>query len=239
LVGILVTLASPEVAEALAICGVEWLFVDMEHSPTLDPAAVQRIAQAVAGRCYVLVRVPTNDEAWIKKVLDAGVDGVIVPHVRSGDDARRAVGAAKYPPLGGRGIGIARAHQYGMDFAGYVARANDSTALVVQIEDAAAVQAVEEILAVPGADAAFIGPFDLSGSMGKLGQLDDPAAQAAIEKVLASCVAADMPVGIYAGTPQAAKVETERGIRFVAVSTDIGLMIGAAKGAMAHATDAP
>ncbi|MGH4022167.1 MAG: HpcH/HpaI aldolase family protein [Pseudonocardiaceae bacterium] len=239
LLGTLVTLASSEVAEALAICGIEWLFVDMEHSPALDPAAVQQIAQAVAGRCYTLVRVPVNDEAWIKKVLDSGADGVIVPHVRSGADARRAVLAAKYPPLGGRSVGIARAQQYGADFAGYLTRANDTTALVLQIEEIDAVQALDDILGTPGTDAVFIGPYDLSGSMGKLGQLSDPEVRAAIEEVLSGCKAAGMPLGIFAGTRQTARGEAERGINFIAIGTDLSLMVSAAKSAMAEIAAAP
>jgi 2-keto-3-deoxy-L-rhamnonate aldolase RhmA len=229
LIGTLVTLDSPEVAETLALGGIEWLFVDTEHAPTLDARAVQRIAQAVAGRCYTVARVPVNEEAWIKKVLDAGADGVIVPHVRNAEDARRAVDAAKYPPLGARSVGIARAQGYGLDFVGYLGRANESTALVLQIEDVDGVHNLAEILDVPGFDAVLIGPYDLSGSMGRLGEVEDPEVRAAVDKVRAGCRTARMPLGIFAATAAAARAEVSSGISFVAVGTDLGLMSGAAR----------
>jgi 2-keto-3-deoxy-L-rhamnonate aldolase RhmA len=228
-VGTLVTLASPEAADALALAGLDWLFVDMEHSPVLDPAAVLRIVQAVAGKADVLVRVPTNDDVWITKVLDTGADGVIVPCVNSAEQARRAVSAAKYPPLGRRSVGITPAHGYGADFAGYIDRANGSTALVVQIEDIAAVEHVDEIIATPGVDAAFIGPYDLSGSMGKLGQVDDPDVQRAIERVVDGCAQVGMPLGFFSMTTDGARKALQRGIRFLAVGTDIGLLMAAGK----------
>jgi 2-dehydro-3-deoxyglucarate aldolase/4-hydroxy-2-oxoheptanedioate aldolase len=228
-VGTLVTLASPEAADALAIAGLGWLFVDMEHSPVLDPTAVQRIVQAVAGKVDVLVRVPTNDDAWIKKVLDTGADGVIVPHVSSAEEALRAVNSAKYPPLGRRSVGITPAHGYGADFAGYVDRANESTALVVQIEDVAAVENLDEIVATPGVDAAFIGPYDLSGSMGRLGQIDDPEVQRAIERVVTGCATAGMPLGFFSTTIDGARQALHRGIRFLAVGTDVGLLMDAGR----------
>jgi 2-keto-3-deoxy-L-rhamnonate aldolase RhmA len=228
-VGTLVTLASPEAADALALAGLDWLFVDMEHSPVLDPAAVLRIVQAVAGKTDVLVRVPTNDDVWIKKALDTGADGVIVPCVSSAEQARRAVYAAKYPPLGRRSVGITPAHGYGADFAGYIDRANESTALVVQIEDITAVEHVDEIIATAGVDAAFIGPYDLSGSMGKLGQVDDPDVQRAIERVVDGCAKVGMPLGFFSMTTDGARKALERGIRFLAVGTDIGLLMAAGK----------
>jgi 2-keto-3-deoxy-L-rhamnonate aldolase RhmA len=232
-VGTLVTLASPEAADALAVAGLDWLFVDMEHSPVLDPTAVLHIVQAIAGKTDVLVRVPTNDDAWIKKVLDTGADGVIVPHVNSAEEALRAVNSAKYPPLGRRSVGITPAHGYGANFAGYNDRANESTALVVQIEDIAAVEHLDEIIATPGVDAAFIGPYDLSGSMGKPGQVDDPDVQRAIERVVDGCAKAGMPLGFFSTTTEGARRARERGIRFLAVGTDIGLLMGAAKDILA------
>ncbi|WTW94318.1 aldolase/citrate lyase family protein [Streptomycetaceae bacterium NBC_01309] len=234
----MVTVDSPESAEALAIAGVEWLFLDAEHSPVLNPAAVQRIVQAVAGRAYTLVRVPYNDETWIKQALDAGASGVIVPHVRNGYDARRAVASAKYPPLGSRSVGIARAHDYGLDFPGYLERANRSTALVVQIEDAEAVEALDEILAVTGVDGVFVGPYDLSGSLGRLGNLQDPDVRAAVEAVVAGSRKARMPLGIYTATADAARAEIERGFGFLAVGTDLGHLVGAVRDVVAQTVGA-
>ncbi|HEY0640807.1 MAG TPA: aldolase/citrate lyase family protein [Pseudonocardiaceae bacterium] len=233
LLGTLLTVPAPEVAEALALAGVDWLFLDGEHAPGLDPAAAQHILQAVAGRCPVLVRVPANDPAWTQRVLDAGADGVIVPHVRSVADARRAVRDARYPPLGGRGVGIARAQGYGADLAGYLARANDSTVLVAQIEDAEALDALDDILRVPGLDAVLAGPYDLSGSLGRLGDVGHPEVLAAVEHVRARCRAAGVPFGAFAGTVDAARAELAAGARFVAVGTDLGLLTGAAREVLA------
>lgn len=236
-IGTLVTLASSEVAEALVVAGLDWLFVDMEHSPALDPQAVLHIVQAVAHRVDVLVRVPTNDDAWIKKVLDTGADGVIVPHVRSASEARQAVASAKYPPLGRRSVGITPAHGYGATFGSYVESANTSTSLVVQIEDIEAVEQLDEILAVDGVDAAFIGPYDLSGSMGMLGEVDHPDVRRAVAQVIARCHEVGMPVGIFAGALPAALRELDGGMRFVAIGTDIGLLLGAAQDVVSAAKD--
>ncbi|MFD5127140.1 HpcH/HpaI aldolase family protein [Streptomyces olindensis] len=233
LLGTLVTVASPEVAEALAITGVEWLFLDAEHSPVMHPAAVQSIVQAVAGRSYTLVRVPKNDETWIKSALDAGADGVIVPHIKNAEDVEWAVGWAKYPPLGKRSVGITRAHSYGADFAGYLERANAATALVLQIEDIEAVEALPEILSIPGVDALFIGPYDLSGSMGRLGEVQDPDVQEAIETVVAASNRHGIPIGAFAATAAGAKAEVKRGIGFIAVGTDLGHLTGAVANSLA------
>ncbi|HEY9413050.1 MAG TPA: aldolase/citrate lyase family protein [Jiangellaceae bacterium] len=229
ILGTVVTVDSPQVAEALVLAGVQWLFLDSEHSAALDPGAVQRIVQAVGSRCPAVVRVPANDATWIHQALDAGADGVIVPHVRSAADARQAVSAVKYPPLGARSVGIARAHGYGLRFAEYLRSANDRTALVVQIEDIDAVEALPEILAVTGVDAVFVGPYDLSGSMGLLGQVDHPSVRAAVDEVRRVCAEAGMPLGIFTATAEAARAEVTSGSRLIAVGTDLGLMTSAAQ----------
>ncbi|HZM83145.1 MAG TPA: aldolase/citrate lyase family protein [Candidatus Limnocylindrales bacterium] len=225
--GTLITLASPEIADALAITGVDWVFVDMEHSPAIDPTAVLHIVQAIGGRADVFVRVPVNDEVWIKKSLDAGADGVIVPHVVTQEDATRAVHAAKYPPLGRRSVGITPAHGYGSNFQSYLANANSSTRLVVQIEDIEAMKNLDAILGVEGVDAAFVGPYDLSGSMGKLGQLADPEVQSTIDTIIEKCRSAGVPLGIYASDVAGARQALDRGVDFVAVGTEVGLLMSA------------
>jgi 2-keto-3-deoxy-L-rhamnonate aldolase RhmA len=124
-IGTIVTLETPDVAEMLSLCGFDWLFIDMEHGP-LSPATTQHIIQAVGGDCSSIVRVPENSEVWIKKALDTGCDGVIVPQVKSAEDARLAVTATKFPPQGSRSVGIARAHGYGMSFTEYVAEVSSN-----------------------------------------------------------------------------------------------------------------
>jgi 2-keto-3-deoxy-L-rhamnonate aldolase RhmA len=144
-IGTIVTLETPDVAEMLSLCGFDWLFIDMEHGP-LSPGTTQHIIQAVADDCSSIVRVPENSEAWVKKALDTGCDGIIVPQVKSAEEARLAVTATKFPPQGSRSVGIARAHGYGMSFTEYVASANDKVALVILIEHIDAVNNLEESL---------------------------------------------------------------------------------------------
>lgn len=177
LVGTVVTLAAPEVAEILSASGLDWLFVDMEHAP-LDPLAAQRLL--AASRLPCVVRVPDGEEATLKKALDLGAAGVMVPMVNSAAQAETIVRLCKYPPRGTRGVGIGRAHAYGPGFADYVREADAATIVVVQCERAAAVEAIDAIARVEGVDAVLVGPYDLSGSLGRLGEIDHPEVQTAI-----------------------------------------------------------
>ncbi len=227
--GTLVTTDSAEVVEVISSCGFEWLFFDVEHSPLLEPATVQRLLQVVQGTCYSVVRVPENGEAWIKRMLDTGCDGVLVPHVNNGRDAERAVRAAKYPPDGSRSVGIARAHRYGLGFRDYLERANEDIAVIVQVEHVQAVRNIEEILAVSGVSAVFIGPYDLSGSMDRLGYIQEPRVTQAVDFVRQRCGEAGMPVGIFAPEIKSARAELEKGTSFVAVGSDLGYLASSAK----------
>lgn len=173
LIGTLISLPSPEVAELLAEVGFDWLFIDAEHGP-FESAGALRLLQAVGARCASLVRVPAGEEVWIKKALDIGAAGVIIPQVNSAEQALRVVRHCKYPPFGTRGVGIARAHGYGLGFSDYVAEANDGLAVIVQAEHIEAVRDIAAIARVPGVNAVLIGPYDLSTSMGKPGQITDP-----------------------------------------------------------------
>lgn len=227
-IGTLVTVDSPQVAEVLALCGYDWLFLDMEHS-TLGVAEVQRLVQAVGGRCRTIVRVAENSEVCIKRVLDTGCDGIMVPQVNSTDDALRAVRAAKYPPLGRRSVGIARAQGYGLTFAEYVRDANERTSVIVQIEHATAVENVDEILGVEGVEAAFVGPYDLSGSLNRLGDVGSDEVQQAIERVRSACRRAQVPLGIFVADTDAARVQIAAGCAFVAVGIDLAILGVAAR----------
>lgn len=230
--GTLVTLPCPSVAEILADSGFDWLFLDMEHGP-LDVHVVQSILQAVDRQVACLVRVPINDETWIKRVLDLGVSGIIVPQIRTPADAEQAVAACRYPPRGRRGVGVARAQRYGAQLAEYLATANDRIAVVIQIEHIDAVQAIDEILAVEGIDAALIGPFDLSASMGKIGQVQDPEVQAAIEHVRQACQRHGVASGIFTATAEAASAYIDQGFRLIAIGTDT-LFLGQAARSTVH-----
>lgn len=231
-IGTLVTIGAPEVAEMLSMCGYDWLFIDMEHGP-FSIGQVQHIVQVVRGGCSAIVRVPKNDDVWIKRALDTGCDGIIIPHVNSAEEARRAVAAAKYPPLGARSAGVSRAHDYGMNFGDYVATANEQIALIIQAEHIDAVNNLDDILSVEGIDAVFIGPYDLSGSMNRLGEVTSEPVQAAIHTIKQTCTARDMPFGIFVMQAGAARQEIDGGCDFVAVGTDAIMMWGAAKDSLA------
>jgi len=195
LIGTILTLPTPELAEICAQAGFDWLFLDMEHG-LLDIPAVQRLAQA-AGDCPCVVRVPAGDGTGIQRALDTGVAGVIIPQVNSAGQAAWAVRQAKYPPIGDRGTGVTRAHGYGARFAEYVANANAEVAVILQAEHIRAVEQIDSILAVDGVDAVIIGPYDLSASMGKAGQVSDPDVQAAITQIREACIAHHRPMGIF------------------------------------------
>ncbi len=227
LVGTLLTLPSPEIAEVCSNIGFDWLFLDMEHG-LLDITAVQRILQAVGERCACIVRVPANEEVWIKQALDAGADGLIFPHLNTAEEVSKVVGWSLYPPQGGRSIGIARAQGYGARLKESLASANKGLALIGQAEHIRAVDNIEKILKVTGLDAIFIGPFDLSASMGKPGRIMDEDVQAAMTKVRKACLERGVPVGIFAKDVEFAKKSLAEGYSLICVSTDTTLLANSA-----------
>lgn len=228
LIGTLLTVSSPEVAEALALLGFDWIFIDLEHG-SLSILEAQRAIQAVANRSLTLVRVPDGTPENIKRVLETGCSGIIVPMVSSEEYAHRIVALAKYPPMGTRSVGLGRAQGYGLRFAEYLATANAETSVVVQIEHCDAVANVDQILAVPGIDAIFVGPYDLSNSMGLVGQVNHPDVAASIDKVRAACARTNSPMGIYCSNADQARKEIDAGARLIAVGTDIMHMANSAK----------
>ncbi len=226
LLGSIVTLPSPEVAELFSRAGFDWLFVDTEHAP-LDPLAAQGLLQAA--RCPCLVRVPSGEEAVIKKALDIGAAGVVVPQVNTAADAARIVSYCRYPPRGSRGVGIVRAQGYGLDFKQYVAGANDSIIVMLQIEHFEAVNNIDAIVRVPGVDALMIGPYDLSGTMGRLGDVNHPEVEQAIERVRTACAAAGMKLGIFAATAEGMQPYVRKGYSLPIAGMDLMLLGAAAK----------
>lgn len=219
LIGTILSLPSPEIAEILSEMGFDWLFVDTEHG-LLGPGSVQRILQATGSNCPVIVRVPAGDDISIKKVLDLGPAGVIIPHVNSAEDAHRIVRFCKYPPEGSRSVGISRAHGYGMRFQEYVDSANQKVAVILQIEHIRAVRNIESIVKVSGFDAIFVGPYDLSGSMGKIGEVTAPEVQREIEVVRTVCSNAGLALGIFGADAEAVKPFIDRGYTLIAVGID-------------------
>lgn len=172
-IGSWITIPSDEVAEIMSQAGFDWLTIDMEHSAiTLDKAqGLIRIIELY--QVKPLVRVGINDPTLIKRVMDAGAHGVIVPMVNSKNDAEQAVGSVKYPPKGFRGVGLARAQKYGFGFKDYKKWNDEHSLVIVQIEHIQAVENLESILSVEGIDGFIVGPYDLSASLGVPGQFDN------------------------------------------------------------------
>ncbi len=227
LIGTLVSLASPEVAEIMAGVGFDWLFLDAEHS-ALSTRDLQHIIQN-AGTTPCVVRVEASAEAPIKKALDIGAAGIIAPLVNSAEQAAQVVHWAKYAPQGTRGVGIGRAHAYGMKFQDYVQHANENTAVIVQAEHIDAVNNIAAIAQVPGLDAVLVGPYDLSASLGHLGEVNHPEVLAAIDHVTQVCQAAQLPLGIFGLTTKAVRPYLERGYTLITVGMDTVLLGSAAR----------
>jgi len=222
LIGTLLTLPAPELAEISAGAGFDWLFLDMEHG-LLDLGAVQRVVQTVGERCPCLIRVPVNEESWITKALDVGSAGLIFPHLNTPEEAASVVRQSQYPPQGARSIGMARAQGYGVRFDEYLASANKETILVAQVEHIDAVRNIDWILDVTGIDAAFIGPYDLSASLNKPGRVADPDVVKAIGLVRRACEGRGKPAGIFARDTETAAKALEEGFSFVCVGMDVTL----------------
>lgn len=237
--GTWLSLGSPLAAEQLAQAGFDWLNIDQEHQG-IDATLTQYILQAIsiAPDVVPLVRVPWNDGAYIKRALDAGAYGVVIPMVNSRAEAERAVAWCKYPPQGTRSIGGIRPRLYGG--ADYVQRANDQILVVVQIEHIDAVKHAREILSVPGIDAYLVGPNDLCASMGLLPSLEPDHAEfwPAVEEVQRIARDLGVPSGIHVATAARARLVIERGYQFVSLASDASFMASAAAAAVQEARGA-
>lgn len=227
LLGTMVTIPDPTIAEILAQEGFDWLFIDGEHGP-LGTSEVLAILQAVGEKVPCIVRVPACAETPIKQMLDIGAAGIIVPQVNTAEQAAEVVRYAKYAPQGARGVGLARAHGYGKKFADYLSSANDEIMVVVQAEHALAVENIEEIVQVEGVDAVLLGPYDLSASLGKMGAVTDPIVTQAIDKITAACQAVSMPLGYFGVNADAIRPYAEQGYTLLVAGTDTLLLSGAA-----------
>jgi 2-keto-3-deoxy-L-rhamnonate aldolase RhmA len=226
LIAPLLTLNSPPVFELLAEVGFDWLFIDAEHSP-LDTAQMQALMQA-AGATPCVVRLSASDDLHVKRALDIGAAGIIAPQVNSVEHAQRIVQAAKYAPAGQRGLGIARAHRYGLRVREYMQSANDDTAVIVQAEHRDAITQIREIVRVNGVDGVLIGPYDLSASLGRPGAVDHPDVRDAIARVRDACLEANLPIGIFGVTPDAVKPYIEQGFTLIVAGVDTMLLANAA-----------
>ncbi|MBI4891865.1 MAG: 2,4-dihydroxyhept-2-ene-1,7-dioic acid aldolase [Acidobacteria bacterium] len=234
-----IQIGHPAIAEVLAGAGFDWVAVDVEHG-IVDLSDIAHLFRAIELHGAVPVaRLPFNDPIWIKRVLDAGACGLIIPMVNSAAEARAAMDQAKYPPLGCRGYGYSRANQHGREFDSYIRRANEEIAIVMQIEHRRGIEEIDAILEVPGVDAAFIGPLDLSGSYGKTGQLEDPEIVEALRTFRASCQGHSISAGMHLVHPTAGSIQQalRDGYTMMALGLDNTLLAAAAGAALDAARD--
>jgi 2-dehydro-3-deoxyglucarate aldolase len=220
-IGSWITIAHPSIAEIMALAGFDWLTIDAEHG-AIGIESVQVLMQAMSRTDTVaLVRVGGSDRSIVTRVLDAGAEGVVFPMILTEDDALRAVRSVKFPPEGTRGVGLARAHGYSEEGRDqYLKYANEEILIVVQIEHITAVDNIDRILAVGGIDAVYIGPSDLSASMGLLGQCDHPSVLKEIKRVCAAAARAGVPLGIPANKPEEVRACISEGYQFIQVGVD-------------------
>lgn len=225
-IGSWITIGHTAVAEIMAKRGFDWLTVDMEHSAiTLSEAQSMIQVIGLAGS-IPLVRVGKNDANLIKRVMDAGAHGVIVPMVNSREDAEKAVSAVKYPPFGTRGVGLARAQGYGMDFETYKAWVEKESIVIAQIEHIDAVNNIDEIISTEGLDGFIVGPYDLSGSLGIPGQFDNELVIDALETVKNAAKKNRITSGFHVvpPDPELFRSKMDEGYRFLAYSLDTLLL---------------
>jgi len=239
-IGLWLGLAEPYTAELCATGGFDWLLVDGEHGPN-DLRSMLATLQAVAPYpAHPVVRIPHGDAALVKQVLEIGATTLLVPMVEDAAQATALVQAMRYPPQGIRGVGsgLARSSRWGAD-AQYLQTANDRMCLLVQVETTAALARIDEIAAVEGVDGVFIGPSDLSASMGLLGQPGHPEVRAAIEHAFTRILAAGKAPGILAVDETLARHYIGLGARFVAVGVEATLLAQASRALARRFKDAP
>jgi 2-dehydro-3-deoxyglucarate aldolase len=220
-IGSWITIGHPAIAEILSFAKFDWLVIDIEHT-VIDYSMVQTLISSIQSKdITALVRVSKNEEVVIKRVLDAGADGIIVPMVNSETDARHAVNYAKYPPVGTRGVGLARAQGYGYRFEEYKAGINDII-IIAQIENYRGIDNLDKILEVEGIDGTLIGPYDLSGSLGAPGDFDNPEMSARLDEYEKISISKNRPMGFHVVDSNAGLVieKIKSGYSFIAYSTD-------------------
>ena len=227
LLGTWLTILDPIVPELLAGGGFDLFIADGEHGAVGTDHLVAMVIATRAAGIPVLYRVGANEPVRIMHALDAGAAGVVVPQVRSPADVERAVAWCRYPPTGLRGVAPRRVSGYGRGTAAYLKAANDAVTCCAQIETPEAMDALDEIFAVPGLDTVLIGPNDLAASLGHLGEPTHPDVEAAIDRVLERGSAAGIPVGAWTGSPTQARQRRAQGFAWATISSDYGFMVAA------------
>lgn len=221
-IGSWITLNDPAIAEIMADAGFDWLCVDMEHS-VIDFFEAKQIIIAIQSKgLKAFVRIGENNSLLMKRILDIGADGIIVPSVNSLKEAKKAVDAFKYPPMGKRGVGLSRAQGYGFTFEHYKDNLCKELTLILQIEHINAIKELTNIVALEGVDGTFIGPYDLSGSIGKAGEWDDPKVKEALLSYEKIATSSNKYVGYHVIEPDHSLIQEKinKGYNFIAFSLD-------------------
>jgi len=227
--GTWVTIGHPDVADLIEALGFDWVLFDTEHAP-ISVETLATLVQAVdAEKVCPLVRVGAVDQYLVKAALDLGAHGVLLPLVNSAGEAERAVRFSKYPPRGVRGVAPRKAADFGMSSKEYVKTADRDTIVAVQIETKESLSNLDSILSVEGVDVAFVGPSDLTMSLGLGDARDDPKVLDAMREVVRSCKTHAKVPGILASTPEEAKRDLEMGFRFIGLGSDTMFLIGGSR----------
>ncbi len=220
-IGAWLQIASPYTAEIMSRAGFDWLIIDMEHGPGDIQTLAAQVMAMKGSETVPLVRAPWNDFVVIKRILDAGAYGVLIPYVNTQAEAEAAVSACKYPPRGIRGVsGSPRAAGYGQNAMDYLERANEEILVITAVETPEAVANLDAILGVDGLDGIFIGPMDLATSMGHFGTPGHPEVQEAITRIEDKVLAAGKVLGTIASTWDAARRLYDRGYQLIMVMAD-------------------
>lgn len=220
------SLAHPSITEIFSRSAVDFIGIDIEHSTISQEQSQRIIAASQSGGSLCLPRIATHNMEMMKRLLDSGADGIIVPMVNSQKEAKELVSWMKYPPLGSRGFGIARAQGYGFDFDEYIKSWNETSSLILQIESQEAVENIEQILALEDVDGVMVGPYDISGSLGIPGQLEHRLVKNAAQKVIKACKKMGKACGTQVVEPQLGSVTQafESGYTFVILASDIFIL---------------
>ncbi|MGD9125088.1 MAG: aldolase/citrate lyase family protein [Desulfarculaceae bacterium] len=227
---------NPNLAYILAQGGLDFMILDNEHGAYSTESVSAMVAAARGAGLSVVVRVPQISREAILKPLDSGAEGLLVPMVDSADQAGEVIAHAKYPPQGKRGVGLRRAHSlyHRVSAAEYLEQANQDTFIAVQAETPEAVAAADDIASLPGIDCLFVGPMDLSVNLGIPGQTTHPREIEAIETVVQACQSRSLAAGVWAVDPDAARHWINKGVRFLAYSSDVSLLADGAAAALAQ-----
>ena len=225
-IGTWITLGHSGIAEIFASAGFDWLVVDLEHSTITIEQAGDLIRTIDLAGSEPLVRLTSNDINLIKRVMDAGANGIVVPNVNTPEEARKAVSATRYAPDGSRGVGLGRAQKYGPGFKDYFEWQKNNPIVIVMIEDIKALTCLDDILRVPGVDGFMIGPYDLSCSMGIAGEFNRPEFIGVMQRILKAGLDAGCAAGLHIIEPDLVRLQEviSEGYRFIAYSVDIRML---------------